>query len=129
MIRETGRGYDPEEEMKKKRGKKSEVKAEMVEFLVETTSLTTSVSGLGVDKLAGNASGLIDGMEKLHSLDVTKFESIRRMGEYAEVYEETLIKADEFAKKDEEETKEKIIGIRKKIKDISNKDKKKQCKK
>lgn len=112
MIRETGRRYDPEEEIEKKKSRKPEAKTEMVEFLIETTSITTTVSGLGADKLIGNAGELIDGVGKLNSLDIEKFESIRRTAEYAEVYEKGFAKADEFSKKDKEETNRRIREIR-----------------
>ncbi len=120
MMREHERGYILEEESKKSK-KKNEMESGMVEFFVETTSITASTGGIniGVENLAGSVSLPAGGLEKLNSLDVNKLESIRRTAELGRFYDDGLEKADDYIKKDKEKTEKRIKEIRERVKDIS----------
>lgn len=119
-MREHERGYILEEESKKSK-KKNEMESGMVEFFVETTSITASTGGIniGVENLAGSVSLPAGGLEKLNSLDVNKLESIRRTAELGRFYDDGLEKADDYIKKDKEKTEKRIKEIRERVKDIS----------
>lgn len=119
-MREHERGHILEEESKRNK-KKKEMESGIVEFFVETTSITSTAGGfnIGVENLAGSVSLPSGGLEKLNSLDINKFESIRRTAEYGRIYNEGILKADDYIKKDKEKTEKRIKEIRKRVKDIS----------
>ncbi len=116
-MRERERGYILEEEKKKSKKKKNELESGMVEFFVETTSITASTGGLniGVENLTGSVSLPAGGLEKLNSLDVSKFESVRKTAEYGRIYNEGLLRADDYINKDKEKTEKRIKEIREQI--------------
>lgn len=102
MSIETGRGYNPEEEEKKRKTKTVEAQTEMVEFLIETASIASmgGISGVEIEKITSSAEFLKNGLENINALDAGKFESVRQTAKYARFYDKGLDETDKFIRKD-----------------------------